>query len=303
VVEDAVNGIQAAQAAQMRCVAVAQSFPAEQLQSADLIRATVAEVALQDLTGNSAGQHPTGGRPWNLGITLLLSLAIIAGFLAAQVATALALVIGATVAERPDFVAELETGEQGLFLAVAAIVACPVAVGLVALFVALRRGISLVEYLALKPVPLTGMLRWLVALAGLVVASDLLTLLIDRPIVPNVMVEAYRTVYFPPLIWLALIVAAPLSEELFFRVFLFKGILHSPLGGVGAVLITSALWAVIHLQYDWYGMTLIFLSGLLVGYSRWRTGSIWPPLAMHALMNTLATIQVMLLLRFGQGEG
>jgi HAD superfamily hydrolase (TIGR01509 family) len=51
VVEDAVNGIQAAKAAGMRCLAVAQSFPADRLGAADLVRADVAEVTLEDLTG------------------------------------------------------------------------------------------------------------------------------------------------------------------------------------------------------------------------------------------------------------
>jgi beta-phosphoglucomutase len=49
VVEDAVNGIQAAKAAGMRCVAVAQSFAAEKLGQADLVRLTIAEVELADL--------------------------------------------------------------------------------------------------------------------------------------------------------------------------------------------------------------------------------------------------------------
>lgn len=49
VIEDAVNGIQAAKAAGMRCVAVAQTFPAEQLGAADLIRASLREIAPDDL--------------------------------------------------------------------------------------------------------------------------------------------------------------------------------------------------------------------------------------------------------------
>jgi HAD superfamily hydrolase (TIGR01509 family) len=53
VVEDAVNGIQAAKAAGMRCVAVAHSFPREKLLQADLVRETIAEIQLADLVGNS----------------------------------------------------------------------------------------------------------------------------------------------------------------------------------------------------------------------------------------------------------
>lgn len=51
VIEDAVNGVQAAKAAGMRCVAVAQTFPAEKLQQADLVRTTMLEVTLADLRG------------------------------------------------------------------------------------------------------------------------------------------------------------------------------------------------------------------------------------------------------------
>jgi len=41
-----------------------------------------------------------------------------------------------------------------------------------------------------------------------------------------------------------------LFEELFFRGFLFRGLSSSFMGPVGAVLVTSALWALIHTQYD-----------------------------------------------------
>ena len=51
VVEDAVNGVQAAKAAGMRCVAVAQTFPAELLQAAELLRARIVEVSAADLLG------------------------------------------------------------------------------------------------------------------------------------------------------------------------------------------------------------------------------------------------------------
>jgi len=50
VVEDAVNGIQAAKAAGMRCVAAAQTFPPDTLHLADLVRSTIAMVTLADLT-------------------------------------------------------------------------------------------------------------------------------------------------------------------------------------------------------------------------------------------------------------
>jgi beta-phosphoglucomutase len=49
VIEDAVNGIEAAKAAGMRCVAVAQTFVTGKLTAADLVRPTVKHVTLEDL--------------------------------------------------------------------------------------------------------------------------------------------------------------------------------------------------------------------------------------------------------------
>lgn len=49
VVEDAVNGIQAAKAAGMRCIAVAQTFPADRLWEADVVREKIADVRVSDL--------------------------------------------------------------------------------------------------------------------------------------------------------------------------------------------------------------------------------------------------------------
>jgi HAD superfamily hydrolase (TIGR01509 family) len=49
VVEDAVNGIQAAHAAGMRCVAAATTFPADRLLEADVVRNRIRDVLLSDL--------------------------------------------------------------------------------------------------------------------------------------------------------------------------------------------------------------------------------------------------------------
>jgi HAD superfamily hydrolase (TIGR01509 family) len=49
VVEDAVNGIQAARAAGMRCVAVATTFPAGELGEADVVRERISDIKLPDL--------------------------------------------------------------------------------------------------------------------------------------------------------------------------------------------------------------------------------------------------------------
>ena len=94
-----------------------------------------------------------------------------------------------------------------------------------------------------------------------------------------------------------MVVAAPLGEETLFRGFLFKGILHSRLGGAGAVLLTALIWALLHRQYDLFDMANIFAAGLLFGCARLRTNSIYPCLLMHGLMNLIATIEVAMVIR------
>jgi len=111
------------------------------------------------------------------------------------------------------------------------------------------------------------------------------------------MVDSYTTAYFVPFLWFAFIVVAPLTEELFFRGFLFKGIEHSRIGVAGAVVITSLFWSVMHIQYDIYGIANLFISGLLLGLARVKSNSIYTPVAMHILQNIIATVEAVIYLR------
>ncbi len=53
VVEDAVHGIEAAKAAGMRCVAVAQTFPAGLLREADLVKQSLEDLSVEELLGHN----------------------------------------------------------------------------------------------------------------------------------------------------------------------------------------------------------------------------------------------------------
>ena len=64
VLEDSVNGVQAARAAGMRCVAVAHTFPADRLQEADVLREKISDVGLLDLApGLATGESKEEAKP------------------------------------------------------------------------------------------------------------------------------------------------------------------------------------------------------------------------------------------------
>jgi membrane protease YdiL (CAAX protease family) len=65
--------------------------------------------------------------------------------------------------------------------------------------------------------------------------------------------------------------------------------------------LTSLIWAAIHLQYDWYGQTMIFLGGILLGCARWRTGSVLLPMLLHGLMNLVASAELTAYMLLGGG--
>ena len=71
-------------------------------------------------------------------------------------------------------------------------------------------------------------------------------------------------------LWLLVIafcVAAPVSEELFARGFLYRGWSESFLGPAGAIVLSSLVWTSLHLQYDWFFFGEVFSIGLLARLS------------------------------------
>jgi membrane protease YdiL (CAAX protease family) len=95
-------------------------------------------------------------------------------------------------------------------------------------------------------------------------------------------------------LWLLVIafcVAAPVSEELFARGFLYRGWSESFLRPAGAILLSSVAWTALHLQYDWFFFGEVFSIGLLLGYLRYRFHSTWLTIFLHGLNNSAAVTQ------------
>ena len=78
---------------------------------------------------------------------------------------------------------------------------------------------------------------------------------------------------------------APLVEELVFRGLLY-GWLESRWGGGVAFVASSLAFAAAHVEPA--HAFLVLPLGLLFGWLRWRTGSLWPSLVAHMANNGLA---------------
>jgi membrane protease YdiL (CAAX protease family) len=90
-----------------------------------------------------------------------------------------------------------------------------------------------------------------------------------------------------------IVVFAPLTEELFFRVALF-GSLTRFLPRIGAAVISVVVFAALHTQYStaggWLALVLTSDVGLLGAALMWlylRSRSIWPSVLLHAVSNGL----------------
>ncbi len=162
----------------------------------------------------------------------------------------------------------------------------------IAAIVRLKKHAVLREYLCLKPVAFKTMMKWIGLFAIVYVATTLVLIWLDLPIGNDFMSTIYLNAKPAWMLWLAVVVAIPLFEEVFFRGFLLTGFASSFMRPIGAVLVTTALWAGLHFQYDAVGVAVVFCFGLLLGAARIRTGSLMVPLGIHALENLLATAAV-----------
>jgi uncharacterized protein len=201
------------------------------------------------------------------------------------------------VARNPGVPIDVDkVSHNGYVVSIAAIVSMAVQCGVVVL--AIRRARQpIAEYLGLVRRPhLREIVFCLASVAVVLVASDLLSWTIGHDLVPPFMVKVYQAARDagPPaflLLLVAVAVAAPIGEEIMFRGFLFRGWATSPLGVTVTILVTSAIWAGIHVQYDLFGILQVFCLGLLFGWVRARSGSTLLTIMMHAVCNIAATVE------------
>jgi membrane protease YdiL (CAAX protease family) len=245
------------------------------------------------MTGDtqSSGDKKAWGRLASFGLGFI---AMLAGQMAALMA--LSWWIGAGLGHMPDF------GGDGLAVTLVIFVSTPVQVLLLAAF-AQRAGGSAACYLGLTLPRRSEMLFGAAAVVALIIVSNAVSWLLGHDIVTPFQTDLFRTAdaagWLPLLLlWLAVVVVTPIGEEILFRGFLFRGWLRSPRDAWAVIVVTALLWALIHVQYDWYVIAQVFSFGLLLGWMRWATGSTILTMLLHAMINLEGMIETLVTLNW-----
>jgi membrane protease YdiL (CAAX protease family) len=137
-----------------------------------------------------------------------------------------------------------------------------------------------------------GVVAWIGSTALLVIAAWVLEQ-IGMPPEPGAAELAIQRVD-PWLIVLAIVIGAPIAEEIFFRGVVFNAWLREG-GRAYAYIGSAALFAVIHLSL--VSLVPIFFLGLALAWVYERSGSLLAPIAMHATVNGIS-VALTLLARF-----
>lgn len=91
-------------------------------------------------------------------------------------------------------------------------------------------------------------------------------------------------------IFIVAVVLAPFSEEIVFRGFLFGGLARK-WGAIWAAIVSSLVFAAMH-GYSLTGFLVVTVYGLVFCWLYQRSGSLWPGIVAHAVINLVITAEV-----------
>lgn len=194
-----------------------------------------------------------------------------------------------------DLMSIQRVGREPAALALSVTMGLPATVAAVWLATRIKKA-SFVDYLALYWPSWKQILFGAVGLILIVVAWETMSRSLGREATPGFMTELLksgRDKGAALMLLFAFSVAAPMSEEVLARGFLFRGWSASFLRVPGAILLSSLVWTVVHLQYDFYFLAEVFTIGLWFGYMRYRANSLWLTIVLHALNNMTAVVLTM----------
>jgi uncharacterized protein len=233
-------------------------------------------------------------RVWKFWGTLLWGLIVVVAMLVGQTAAVLLLVF-----KQGWPVDILQTtravAASGLAISLSIMAGLPAVAGALWLAIRLAR-MSFADYLALRWTTWRNVVIGIIGLVVLVEGWDLLSKAAGRDVTPGFMMDVLKSARADGVVWLLAIascVAAPVTEELLARGFLYRGWSETVLRVPGAIVLSSLLWTIQHLQYDLFSLGEVFSVGLWFGYIRYRSNSTWLAIVLHGLNNFGALAQTM----------
>jgi len=251
--------------------------------------------AADDVPAGSVPVSPPGKdrepRVWKFIGTSLWGLALFGAMFAGQLAGVLwFLVTSEDAVDSRSMVALLSNGR---IISLSVIMGLPAI--LLVLWIATRLSrTSFADYLALRWPSWKMIGIGVVALVALMIVWEVISRVAGRESSPGFMVDVLKTARADGALWLlvlAFCVVAPITEEFFARGFLYRGWSETFLRPAGAILLSSAVWTMMHLQYNWFFLAQVFSIGVLLGYLRYVSNSTWLTVILHGINNLAATIQ------------
>jgi len=228
--------------------------------------------------------NPTSAQPW--GVPATIAWLLFAFLASVVVATA---VFAAWQGERANM---RPSTYDGLMITIGALASVPVQIAVLAVAARLRRWTP-AGYLALNVPRRSEIVFAVLCTIALMFVFDVLMFVSGRDLVPPFQVEAYQSAKDAGWmlgLMLAIVVVAPVGEEIAFRGFLYRGLVRPGYEQL-AIVVISLAWALLHIQYDWLGMAQIFAAGLTLGWFRWASGSTTLTIIMHVLINFEAMLE------------
>ena len=144
------------------------------------------------------------------------------------------------------------------------------------------------EFLGLRSVPLKRYLPWLGLFILLALGIEGLAA-VSPAFQTDFMTKVLESTSNLLLLLIGVGIMAPLFEEL-----LLRGLLYGSIRNIAdehaAIALTAGVFTLMHLQYSWTVMLLILPMGIVLGYARSRGGSIWVPVLLHLLNNSISVL-------------
>ena len=154
---------------------------------------------------------------------------------------------------------------------------------------------ELLEKIGLKKPPTLEMAAWALFMWGLFFVASTAVVIAFQALLPGVDMSESQDVGFSNVVgfgdkiaaFIALVVLAPVLEEIIFRGFLY-GRLRENYGVIVSSLVTSLAFGLAHMQVN-VGI-VVFVLSLFMCYLIERFNSIWPTILLHVLKNGLAFV-------------